>query len=255
MSKKVGLALSGGALRGIFHLGVLEALDEMEVPVDIFGGTSSGAIVAVLYANRHSPKEILKISTNGSLLKMFNLRSWSGGLLTLGYLEKILAENLNCKSIEDLDVPVIVTATNMLTGKVELFDSGDIVHIVKASSSIPIMFSPVSMNGQLYIDGGIVLNLPASPIRKHCDVLIGSNLVPDLEIDREDVSNLLKQAGRTFDLVVFNNIIPELEICDIEVTSKDLAGYGRFEFSRMSEMFDLGYEAMMGKKSELMNLL
>ena len=162
MSKTVGLALSGGALRGIFHLGVIKALEELAVEISVMCGTSSGAIVGVLYANGHTPEEILELTTSSSFLKMLDLRTWTGGLLSLRYLEKLLKNNLSVDLLEDLERPVLITATNLLTGEVEVFETGSIISKVIASSSIPIMFSPKEMNGQLFIDGGIGMNAVVS---------------------------------------------------------------------------------------------
>lgn len=255
MNKTVGLALSGGALRGVFHLGVMKALEELAIEVSVMSGTSSGAIVGVLYANGHTPEEILKLTTDSSFLKMLNLRTWKGGLLSLRYLKKMLKKNLTVDNLEDLERPVLVTATNLLSGEVETFETGGIIERVIASSSIPIMFSPVELNGQLYIDGGIGMNLPASPIRERCDVVIGSNLAPLISVEREDVSSLIKQAGRTFDLIVLNNIRPELEVCDIEVTTPELSQVGRFDFDNMTDLFDMGYDATMELQDELHDLI
>lgn len=255
MPKTVGLALSGGALRGIFHLGVLKALEELAVEISAFAGTSSGAIVSVLYANGKTPEEILDLFTSSSFMKMLNLRTWKGGLLSLKYLQTTLDHHLTVKTLEELERPVNVTATNMLSGEVEVFSQGDIIKRVLASSSIPIMFSPQEMDGHLYIDGGIGMNLPASPLKDHCDLIFGVNLVPDITIDKEEVSSMIKQTGRIFDMIVLNNIKPQLEICDLEITSKELSRFGRFDFSRMTEMFDLGYDSTMELQDEIHDLV
>lgn len=255
MGKTVGISLSGGALRGIFHLGVLQALEELEVEISVLAGTSSGSIIAVLYADGHSTDAILKIATNGSMLKMLNIHKWGGGLLSLNYLRSLLEEHLSVSHIEELNKKVVITATDFLSGEVVLFDKGPIIPPVLASSSIPIMFAPQMINDVPYVDGGLKMNLPASPIRQQCDVLLGSNLVPDIGVDLVEVSSSMKQASRTFDIVVLNNIKPELQQCDLELTMPELRRFGRFDFSRHQELIDLGRKAVESKKEAILRLM
>lgn len=239
----VGIALSGGALRGIFHLGVLQAMDEENLPISALAGTSSGSIVAVLYACGLAPKEILKIASSSSLLKMFRLKPWAGGILSHSYLESLLKEHLTVDNLEDLYLPVAVTAVNIRTGLLETFERGPIIPVVSASSSIPIMFNPVKYEGESYLDGGLLMNLPCAPLEDKVDKIIGVNLIPEVELPKGQLTNFLKIAERTFDLAVLNNIRPQLAKADVVVTMDALQSVGRMSWSGMSKVFDLGYEA------------
>jgi NTE family protein len=252
---KTGLALSGGALRGIFHLGVLQALDELDVKIDILSGTSVGAIVATLYSSGHSPKAILEIATSSSLYKMLRLKPWAGGLLSPSYLKSLLEEHLLVENFEDLDRPVYVTASNLRTGQVEVFSQGKIVPVVLASSAIPLMFNPVKLGAEYYLDGGLIMNLPVSPIRDLCSKVIAVNLVPEVELPLDDSTNFIKVAERTFDIALMNNVKPELELADHVITLDGLKDVKRLSFDGMSKVFDMGYEATLGQKAQLYSLL
>lgn len=251
----IGLSLSGGALRGIFHLGVIEALEEGGIGIDVLAGTSSGSIVATLYSDGKSPQDILKIASSSSLLKMMRLKPWAGGLLTHDYLKSLLNDHLTTKRLEDLPKRVKVTATNLRTGTLTVFEEGEIVPIVMASSAIPVMFNPVQIGDEYYVDGGLLMNLPVTPIREECDVVIGVNLVPEVELPRDKLSNFLKVVERTFDLAVLNNIRPESEKLDILVSMERLQEVGRMSFAGMSKVFDMGYEATQAVLPEIKELL
>jgi len=242
---KTGLALSGGALRGIFHLGVLQALEELHIPIHSLSGTSSGAIVAVLYAHGYSPREILKIATTSSIYKMLRLRPWAGGLLSHSYLKSLLSEHLEITRLEDLPKPVYVTACNLRTGKVKIFSQGEIVPIVAASSAIPIMFNPVKVGEESYVDGGLSMNLPVSPLLNSCDRVIGVNLVPEFELPKGELTSFIKIVQRTFDVAVLNNIRPEISKADVVITLDDLYEVNRMSWARMPEVYEMGYRATM----------
>ena len=252
---KVGLALSGGALRGIFHLGVLQALEELEVRIDVMSGTSVGSIVATLYCSGHSPKAILEIASSSSLYKMLRLKPWAGGLLSPSYLKSLMEEHLRVKQFEDLDRPVYVTASNLRTGQIEVFSEGDIVPAVLASSAIPVMFNPVRLGKEFYLDGGLIMNLPVSPIRHICDKVIAVNLVPEVELPLDDSTNFIKVAERTFDIALMNNVKPELGLADHVISMDGLKDVKRLSFDGMSKVFEMGYRATMGQKDDLYALL
>lgn len=255
MTKTVGVALSGGAVRGVFHLGVLEALEEMKVNIDVFSGTSSGSIAGVLYLTGLSPREILHLVMNSSFLEMLNVSRWKGGVLSLKYLESLLSKNLKCKRLEELPKPLYVTATNINRGQLEVFTTGEIIPRVLASSSVPVLFSPVKINEAKYLDGGLMMNLPAQPIRGQSDVLIGVNLMPVTPVSDKDLNTLLKVASRTFDLAVLNNIRPQSALCDVVITADVLQKKGRFSFDHMQDLYDLGYEACMNEREKILDLV
>ncbi|HQX43841.1 MAG TPA: patatin-like phospholipase family protein, partial [Saprospiraceae bacterium] len=175
---KIGLALSGGGSRGSFHIGVLAAFDALGIAPSIISGTSAGALVGSLYAAGVKPDQILEIANN---VKWYNLLTTSfakNGITNLNFLENLLTRFIPGNDFKDLKFPFLVTATNMNSGGLEIFETGEVHKPVMASCSVPLLFRPISMNGNKYLDGGIVMNLPVSPLIDRCDIIVASNLFP-----------------------------------------------------------------------------
>jgi NTE family protein len=255
MTKRIGLALSGGAMRGIFHLGVLKAFEDLNLSVSAFAGTSSGSIIAALYVCGLSPEQILDISRNSSFIKVIKLKPWKGGILSLDYVEQLLNKHLTYSTLEELPTKGVITATNIKSGHLEVFSEGEIIPRILASCAIPLMFNPIKINGERYLDGGLMMNLPATPLKPYCDVVIGVNLVPELPVNDKDLNSFGKVISRTFDIVVLNNILPELAVCDLEITSDGLQKINRFSFDKMDAMYQMGYEATMLESEVILNLI
>ena len=134
-SYTIGLVLSGGGARGFAHLGLLQALNESGIFPDVISGTSAGAIVGSLYADGHSPREIMHILNSGSRFHYFSPTVPKGGLLQISGIIKILKENLRAKSFEDLKIPLFVTATDLNNGTVVYFSEGELLCPVIASAT------------------------------------------------------------------------------------------------------------------------
>lgn len=157
---KVALVLSGGGARGFAHIGVLQALEEREVTVDLVAGTSMGAVLGALYASGHSADEIYALAKGLSWRDVIDL-SLQTGILKGDKLRQFLAEHLP-PTFEDLEIPLAVTTTDMETGEEHVLLQGDLVAAVRASSSLPGAFEPVQLDGRTLADGGIVNNLPVA---------------------------------------------------------------------------------------------
>src|SRR5665811_384027 len=175
---KTGLVLSGGGTRGFAHLGVIAALVEKGIKPDIISGTSAGAITGAFIAAGKTPEEILKIFKKGSFFKYTKLHIPTDGLLKLDGLKEVIQKEIASKNIEDLKVPFFVAVSNLNKGIVEYKNKGLLGETVLASSSIPILFSPVILNGDSYVDGGLMDNIPISPIKTKCEQIIVSNIRP-----------------------------------------------------------------------------
>lgn len=238
---KTGIVLSGGAVRGFAHLGVLKALQESKIYPDIISGVSAGSIVGAFYADGYEPEEILDIFERKNFFEMVGLVFKNKGLLNINGLKKLLENNLRSKNFEDLKKPLIVTATNLKTGKAEHFNKGNLVEKILASSSIPILFKPQKMNGGIYVDGGLVNNLPLKPIEKKCKNLIGVNVNP-LE-KNPDLNGIKNIAIHAFHVNIANTVYYKRDMFDIYIEPKKLKNFGYFNIKESSEIFTIGYEA------------
>jgi NTE family protein len=238
---KTGIILSGGGVRGFAHAGILKALNEADIYPDVISGVSAGAIVGALYADGHSPDEIFEIfKEDKSFFKYAKIKIPGMGLFKTVGLKNNLTKHLKADNLEDLEIPLIIAATNMSKGEVVYFDKGKIIDRVMASASIPVLFEPVEIDGDLYVDGGVLDNFPVTPLVKKCKQLIGVSLNPIHP--EKDFEHLFKIAERTFRLSVSSNISPKISLCDQLFEPEELGKYGLLDASKGEKIFEMGYK-------------
>lgn len=245
---RIGLVLSGGGTRGFAHLGVIQALNESGIYPDIISGTSAGALVGALYADGHSPEEILHMMNSGSRLDFMRPALPREGLLQIGGVIKILKANLHAKTFEELKIPLYVAATDLNNGKAEYFSKGELIDPVIASASIPILFQPVIINDICYVDGGVLDNLPLRPIENKCSILIGSFVNPVGYIEK--ISGLISIAERTFMLSMSKEIIEKAKRFDLLVAPAELVNFKILNPEKAEDLFAVGYSATIKKLKE-----
>jgi NTE family protein len=236
---KTGFVLSGGGAKGFAHLGILQFLAENGISPDIISGVSAGAIVGVFIASGKTPLETYQILTHGGFMKYTKIHLPTDGLLRLDGLKEIFKKEIPQEYIEELKMPLIVTATNLNTGKTEYFDKGPIHEVVLASSSIPVLFSPVEMNGRQYVDGGVLNNLPVEPLIGKCERIITQNINPVYETEK--LKNLVQVAMRTFHIGVHSRVEIAQKYSDLYIEPKDLDKYDLLKASQADEIFEVGY--------------
>lgn len=179
----VGLALGGGAIRGLAHVGVLQALEEAGIEIDYIAGTSIGAWVGAHYA-LYRDIRLLQAMTVGKrkekLNALLDLNLKGGGVVRGEKLHSTLCTWLGEETqFEDLSIPVSICATNLRTGNEHVFTSGPLVPAIQASMSIPVLFKPFTYEGHEYIDGGLVNPLPITIVKEMgADIIIGVDLDP-----------------------------------------------------------------------------
>ena len=234
---QVALVLSGGGARGLAHIGVIQRLEEVGFPLGSVTGTSAGALVGALYASGYSGREIEELFRSRDLTRAFLEPLLRNPGETLGEQEEhestflsierqkgqiSLAQGLRTGAevqrtlqgllargayfsegdFDRLQRPLRVLATNLETGQGRVFKSGDLVEAVRASMAIPGGFRPVMIDGQQYVDGALVENLPVFTAKEafHPDVVIAVDISAPLE--RRPASNIFSVATRSLDLVV-----------------------------------------------------
>jgi NTE family protein len=248
MAKKkhrIGLVLSGGGARGFAHLGVIQALNEAGIFPDVISGTSAGAIVGVLYADGYSPKEILKLTNSNSRLRYIRPIVPRNGLLQISGMVRILKDSLRSKTFEELKIPLFVTATDLNNGRVDYFSSGDLLNVIIASSSIPVLFKPVVIDNKHYVDGGVLDNLPIKPIENNCRFIIGSFVNPTGY--EENVTNLISIAERTFLLSMSKEIAEKSKKFNLYIAPLELRNFKILDPDKSEELFQLGYKTTREK--------
>ena len=240
MSKKrIGLALSGGGARGISHLGVLQALDEAKIKIHEMSGTSAGAIIGALYCSGHKPEEILKLLISTSFFRILRPSLTISGLLSMDKIGEHLKKYITEDRFESLDRPFTAAAIDVGSGKIEYFNEGPLIKPVLASSCIPVIFKPVEIGNNRYIDGGVLANLPVKPLRKRCDIIIGSNC--NVVDDKFKGANMKVLLERAMLLATIGNVRRSKRYCDVVIEPDELKKIGGFEINRAGEMFEAGY--------------
>jgi len=235
----IGLVLSGGGARGFAHIGVIQALEEMGLQFARLSGTSAGSIVGALYANGYSPQEILVITRKISIIKSVRPAwAWSG-LLRMDGLEAVLKQHLPHNDFSKLKKPLTIAATNIQNGKVKYFTEGELIPAILASCSIPAVFNPFSHQGSMYVDGGLIDNLPSAPIRQQSQFLIGSHC--NHVSDNFDASNFKIVIERSLLIAISVNANFSKNQLDLLVEPPGLDKFSSYDISKAKEIYDIGY--------------
>ena len=246
---KIGLALSGGGARGIAHLGVMQALDEMGVEIDAISGTSSGAIMGAFYAADVAPKETLDIIKSIRWLKFVRPAISKTGLLNVQKLKTLFVRHLPVSSFQETSKRLTINATDISKGETRYFDQGEMIPAILASCCMPVIFDPVMIDGIAYMDGGVLNNLAIEPLQGSCEVIIGSHCNP---VDREfTIKNAKTLLERTFLLAIRNNTLQRQELCDIFIEPPALGKYVGSDFNKADELFKIGYDYTIGKSKSI----
>src|SRR6056297_358295 len=162
------------------------------------------------------------------------------GFMSLERMGEKLREMLSSVNFSDLKLPFYTSVTNILTGKIEYLSEGNVAEAVKASSSIPIIFSPVQINGQLYVDGGLIDNVPIEPLEDKCDKIIAVEIMPLEEVT--EVNKMTDIAERIFHISVKSLNEEKLKKCDLCIKVGGLEGYNILDSSHADEVYEIGYE-------------
>lgn len=251
----IGLTLSGGGARGLAHIGVLRALLENDIVPNRIVGVSAGAIVGMLYAAGLSPDEMLKAVYATNPLRLIKVGLPTTGLTTLEYLEDKVKEIVPENDFSALKYPLYIGITNLNSGIQELRSEGELSKVVAASCSLPLMFKPVVIDGDYYVDGGVINNMPVGPLLKDADFIIGSNLMPYGSLPPADTGTVVNIVWRCFDLSVMANSQSEASLCDIVLETAVLNSYTIFSVNRLREMHDVGYQDTIHRMPEILRAL
>jgi NTE family protein len=284
---RIGLALGGGGARGMAHIGVIRALEQLHVPVDYVVGTSMGSIVGGLYACGYTPDEMEKLikSIHWDTLFQdaperaqqsfrqkeddfehlipfeFGLNLAKGGLLLppglisgskLGYvLENAM---LGCSSVptfDNLRIPFRAVATDIQTGEPYVMSKGSLARTIRASMAIPAIFTPVELDGHLLIDGGEAQNLPVQTVKAMgADIVIAVNVGSSGAASADKPTNVGAMVGRLIDLPLQQNTQASAKLADVVITP-DLGKYTSADFVTGTAMIPLGYKSAMAQQAKL----
>ncbi|WP_432211885.1 patatin-like phospholipase family protein [Leptospira noguchii] len=275
--KSIGVALSGGGAKGFAHLGLLKCFEENEIPVDMISGTSAGAIMGGLFAMGLDSSDILPLIRNfwldRNLLGDFTFPFVS--LVRGKRYSQAIHEFFKDRSIETLPIPFYAIACNLTKAERKVFDRGLLWKAVRSSTSIPGIFPPFSERGELFVDGGLLDNLPGSILKERgAGILISVDLGGGGQIDKDEMyHNLLGpqylgEAPSFFNLL-FHHLkrktlktkytgFAEIMMRSLMLSSKNnqnrtrndsdlyielpVGGYSTFDWDQFQKLYEIGYQ-------------
>lgn len=237
---KVGIVLSGGGIRGIAHLGVLKAFINAGIQFSHISGTSAGSIAGAFYAAGIDPEEGLNIFMKTKLLRFVRPAIGALGLINIEHTADLLKSYFPDDKIEQLKIPLTIAATNFSEGKLVYFNKGPLIRAIQASSCIPGIFQPIMIDGQMYVDGGILNNFPVEPLLKDCDFIIGSSCNHLNPVDKiTKITALVTRAG----IMSINKDMEEkATFCNIMVEPKGMGSINTFDMAKAETIYWLAYE-------------
>ncbi|MDX9959188.1 MAG: patatin-like phospholipase family protein [Spirochaetia bacterium] len=242
--KTFGLALGGGAARGFAHIGVLKALDEAGLKPAFVAGTSVGSLIGALYCAGLSWQEIWQEAEELDWPDLVKVTMPTMGLVNPDKLEALVDNLVKEKTIEELPVPFQAVAVDLVSGKEAILASGPVGRAVRASCSIPGIFTPLDDGKRLLSDGGIVNNLPARQVQQMgADYVVSVDLAYSGWDQQKKPANLLEVLFASTFIFMGNTGTQGRHASNLLVVP-ELAGFGFHDMSRKQEMLDLGYQAM-----------
>ncbi|TCD47876.1 patatin-like phospholipase family protein [Chlorobium sp. N1] len=234
-----GLALGGGAVLGAAHIGVLRALDELDIRVSMVSGTSIGSFIAALHAFGKSWREIRDVTLELDWLDLSGPVLSQYGILSNKKFGQVVHDLLGRRNIEDAPIRLAMVAADISTGRKAVLRSGDVAEGVMASSCIPGVFRPLERNGSMLVDGVLLENVPISP-------LVDEGLRPVICVDLlarhaftkpESIVGLLLNSFYT---AVTNTASMQTAGADL-CLAPDLSAFNLVDTSQVSDLIDAGY--------------
>lgn len=237
---KVGLALSGGTAKSVAHIGVLKALIENEIPIDYLAGTSGGSIVASFYAAGKSIEEIEALAGGIHWRNIAGFTIPRLGLLSSDKIRAFVAEELGDIEIENLGIPVAIVVSDLTTGTGAVLTKGKVSIACQASSSIPELYTPVEMEGHIFIDGGFSEYVPVAALSSLGTMFkIGVNLGFE-KGPRKRPRNLIEMTLQTANFIAQQNAAASERRADFMI-QPDLRLFGPHELHKASDIIEQGY--------------
>ncbi len=238
--KKTGLGLGGGAVLGAVHVGVLKVLKEKNIKIDCVSGTSIGAFIGGLYAFGVDTDEIEKLTRDLRWLDISEVSLSKFGLMSNEKIGKLLTEQIGDKNIEDAKIPLRVIATDIASGEKVILEKGNLAAAVRASTCIPGIFKPIEIDGRLLVDGGIVENVPVTPlVDMGADHIIAVQLTVSAAAKRPE--HIIEVLLNTFEFMITNISKPYLEDVDVMI-KPDLSDFDKVDTDQISDLIKKGYE-------------
>lgn len=241
-NKKIGVALGGGAFRGVAHIGVLQVFEENGIKPNHISGTSIGALIATLLAFEVPAQKMLEIAREITWMSISHFSLSKMGLLNNNEIGEIIEDLLGKdRKIEDASIPLNIIATDIEKGKKVVFEKGSVIDAVLSSSCIPGIFIPIELNHRLLVDGFLVENVPVTPLQdKGLDVIIAVNLDARRSYSKpDDIIDIIISA---LDIAIEVHSHSVIKAADV-IIEPDVGDYSRFDSKKVDKFYEEGYQA------------
>lgn len=235
---KVGLALGSGGARGFAHLGVIKVLVEEGIPIDLIAGSSMGAMVACFYGAGIEMEQLYKLSTSFKRKYYLDFTVPKMGFIAGKRVKELIRIFTKGKNIEELNIPVGVVATDLMTGEKIVFKEGPIADAVRASIAIPGIFVPEKWNGRILVDGGVIDRIPVSVVKE-----MGADIVIAIDVSQvkrnEEISSIYDVIMQSIDIMQKELVSNREFASDIMIRPK-VDMYSSRAFTNIKEIIEIG---------------
>lgn len=257
---RIGLALGGGAARGMAHLGVLKALEENGIAIDMIAGTSAGAMIGTVYASGldigYSIRQFSKDLQPSWLFRSIPSGSYWHLLYKYrcGHFDPMLRKYLSQVTLEELPIPMHTVTVDLVSGSPLVRETGDAVEVILESINLPVLSSPICHSGQALVDGGLVKNIPADVlVSQGCNYVIAVSVTAELEKEfskiRPDSLTIRPKSPSTLQTILRGYLVQHVNMNSVGVQpadfviEPDVISYGLTDFSCAKELAQRGEDA------------
>jgi len=250
---RVALVLGGGAARGFAHIGVIRALEQEKVPIDLIVGTSVGSLIGAIYAYDANSMELewtAFMLEKDSLFDYGLITAFTGmGVAKGDKLEEFVKSKVPVANIENLKIPFAAVATDLNRGTSVVLDKGPVARAVRASSAIPGVFNPVEYQGRLLVDGGVIDNIPVSVAReKGADIVIAVDISEN--VVNFNITNIVDVMLQSITIMGAVNAKTRKKEADVLISPK-VGDVGMMDFTQKKRCMLAGIEATQKMMPEI----
>jgi len=272
--KKIGIAFGSGGARGIAHLLMIEALEELGLKPSAVSGSSIGAVVGAFYAAGFTSKEMRKTldqllnpKSDGvfdfllksdliKLFSMFDPQFIKSGFIKGDKFQKFMKSHLKASTFEELEVPLKISTTDYWKKEEVVFDKGDLPLAIRASYSIPGLFTPIKIKNKILVDGGAVNPLPFDLIKKQCDITIAIDITSFHTMNAQEMPSTFDSVFTTYQIMQNSIIQEKLKFVKPDIYIKPKISDVRvFDFAKADSIFEQAKPAKKELKRQLERLL
>ena len=253
-NKKIGLALSGGAAKGLAHIGVLQVLAEHKVPIGFISGCSMGAIVGSAYCAGADLYMLARLVASMDNKSFFDVGIHKKGLIKGEKFEELIRMFTRGKNIEDFDIPFAAVACDLHNGRLKTFRTGPAYQAVRASISIPAMFVPYEIDGRQYVDGGVIERVPVDACKS-----LGADTVIAVDVgymgqETESSKSIFEVVAHVLEIMQWEISKERLSGADLTI-APDVANIRPYSNAQTAECVELGRQATLEVLPRILELI